>query len=290
MWKPLVGFCYEKPRTFHIGLALGLTACLGIVDYFTVPDFSFSVFYLIPVALAARLAGLCAGLLLAAATAGAWLAAALLTKEYSHPLIPYWNAGVRLVFFAITAYALAALKEASRALQREREDARTDPLTGAANRRRFLEAAEAEIRRARRYGHPLSVAFLDIDGFKEVNDRRGHAEGDRLLKEIAQFLRRTARDADLVARLGGDEFAVLLPETDAESAREWGRRVREEIPAAAASAGGATCSVGVASFEPPPPSVEELLLRADELMYEEKRNGKNPPRPDIRAPEGTQRP
>jgi diguanylate cyclase (GGDEF)-like protein len=278
MWRPLVGFCYGKPRAFQMGLALALTACLGAVDYFTVPDFSFSVFYLVPVALAARLAGLCAGLLLAAATAGAWLAATLLTNEFSHPLIPYWNAGVRLVFFAITAYTLAALKEASQALQREREEARTDPLTGAANRRRFLEAAEVEIRRARRYGHPLSVAFLDIDGFKEVNDRRGHVEGDRLLKNVAEFLRRTARGADLVARLGGDEFAVLLPETDADSAREWGRRVREEIPAAAGPSAPVTCSVGVASFEPPPVSAEELLRRADELMYEEKRNGRSTPR------------
>lgn len=105
------------------------------------------------------------------------------------------------------------------ALIKEQELARIDPLTHVSNRRAFYELAEIEIVRARRNGCPLSVAYMDVDNFKFVNDDLGHATGDLVLVTIASTLRSELRASDIVARLGGDEFAILLPETDAESAQ-----------------------------------------------------------------------
>jgi len=110
---------------------------------------------------------------------------------------------------------LARSQGASRRLEREAD---ADPLTGLANHRAFHDRLRTEVERAQRYGRPLSLACLDVDGFKDVNDQFGHQAGDKVLREVAARLTTVARSADLVARIGGDEFAILLPETTAEAA------------------------------------------------------------------------
>ncbi|HLM56720.1 MAG TPA: GGDEF domain-containing protein, partial [Pyrinomonadaceae bacterium] len=145
-----------------------------------------------------------------------------------------------------------------------------------ANKRHFVELAEAELGRARRHGHPFSVAYMDVDDFKLVNDHLGHSAGDRLLKSVAETIRRDVRSIDVVARLGGDEFAVLMPETDGRAARAAVERLRDRLAFAARQQGWpVTFSIGVATWDEPPPSVDEVLRRADELMYAAKRGGKN---------------
>ena len=123
---------------------------------------------------------------------------------------------------------------------------------------------------SRRYGGPLSLAYLDLDDFKRVNDERGHAAGDDVLRAVADALRSQLRPTDLVARLGGDEFVVLLPHTDREGAFEAMARVRTVL----ASTQVIGFSVGVIQVDHAIGSIDDLLGRADELMYEAKQTKK----------------
>jgi diguanylate cyclase (GGDEF)-like protein len=159
-------------------------------------------------------------------------------------------------------------------LARLQEQATSDELTGLANLRALRELGAKEIARSRRFGHPLTLAYLDIDHFKEVNDRAGHAAGDRVLVGLASVALSATRAIDTVARIGGDEFVVLMPETGPDAALLLADRLREVFARATTSGDvGVTCSIGVASFEDAPGSVDELLEAADGLMYEAKASG-----------------
>src|SRR5919202_590966 len=220
-------FLGRRSRPFIFVVGLLLVFLLGVADYLNGPDVSFLIFYAVPVFVAAWYAGRRAGLLMCAASGLAWLVGAYATTgHFSSPVIAYWNAAVRLGFIVILAHLVASFKIS---LEHERELARTDYLTGAFNGRSFGELAEAEIERARRHAHPFTVAYIDVDDFKLVNDRQGHSAGDRLLKAIADTVRENVRTIDVVARLGGDEFAVLMPETGEMAARAVISRVRREL-------------------------------------------------------------
>ena len=270
----LTSFLERRSRHFVVSAALLLVSLLGVLDYLNGPDFSLLIFYVVPVFVAAWYAGRGAGLLTCAASGLAWLFVAYATSHhFSHPLIAYWNAAVRLGFIVILAHLVASFR---RSLAQERLLARTDYLTAAFNGRSFAEAAEAEVNRARRHGHTFSVAFMDVDDFKLVNDRLGHSAGDRLLRLVADTVRANVRAVDVVARLGGDEFAVLMPETDERAAQVVIRRVRRQLREAARKEGWpVTFSAGVITWVEPPNGVDEMLRAADELMYAAKRHGKN---------------
>jgi len=175
-----------------------------------------------------------------------------------------------------------------------REMAMQDELTGLYNRRHFEELAEAEMARARRTGAPLSLAMLDIDHFKAVNDAFGHPVGDSALKEVARAMRETLRTSDVPARLGGEEFVVLLTGTTLEGAVAVTERLRErvgrsEVKADKARVARFTVSAGVAELAPGE-RIDSLLKRADEALYRAKEEGRNrtvsslPPRPSSRPP------
>jgi diguanylate cyclase (GGDEF)-like protein len=162
-------------------------------------------------------------------------------------------------------------------LQRE---ARTDPLTGLANRRYWAEWLVREFERARRYGQPLSCSMVDIDHFKGVNDAYGHDAGDAVLTEIAQIMKRHVRPSDLLCRYGGEEFTILLPQTSLNGAAEHAERLRRALEQARIRKldieVNVTASFGVASY--PGPGVEasdELLRAADSAMYRAKARGRN---------------
>jgi diguanylate cyclase (GGDEF)-like protein len=160
-------------------------------------------------------------------------------------------------------------------LEGEQQLARTDALTQVANRRAFIEAAELELERARRSSRPLTLAYVDCDDFKHINDTLGHAEGDALLVVVAQTLRGSTRAVDAVARLGGDEFGLLLPETDGPTAQALLTRLRDTLLQAMADhAWPVGFSCGAATFAVPAASVDQMMARADELMYEAKRSAK----------------
>ena len=159
-------------------------------------------------------------------------------------------------------------------------EARSDPLTGCANRRHFLELAAHELARARRYAEEVSVLMLDLDHFKQINDGYGHPVGDLVLQRLVQVCQATLRAEDTVGRLGGEEFAILLPESGRKKAWEVAERLGRAIAATrisqtGKSAFGFTASIGVASLEPEDVDIGAVLARADKALYQAKNAGRN---------------
>ena len=198
--------------------ALITIVIVGIADYVTGPQITFSVFYLVPVSVAAWLGGTAGALAGSVLAAVVWFGALLAASaSVSNTFVYVWNFCAQLFFLLLVALLLGQLR---RMLDRERELSRRDQLTGLPNARALHEIAGAEIARAGRYRLPLSLAFIDVDDFKRINDSRGHGAGDRLLRLMAQVIRGSLRSSDHVARCGGDEFVVLLPVADQDAAHD----------------------------------------------------------------------
>ena len=157
--------------------------------------------------------------------------------------------------------------------------ATTDFLTGLWNRRYFMQAAKKEIKRARRYGLIFSLLLIDIDHFKTINDNYGHSAGDRVLIELAKFLKSRLREVDIVARLGGEEFGVLLLETEANGAYELAEDIRQGITATPVQVDGEeinfTISIGIAVFHHELSNIDGMLKNADQALYRSKDQGRN---------------
>ena len=261
---------------YQVKTALGLllVIIIGTTDFLVGLDIFDSIFYLIPVILTTWLTDRLSGFLISFASATAWLIVDVTTRaSYAHPLIYYCNAALLLGLFLISAHLLSSLKQ--RALQAENL-ANTDYLTGAVNRRLFWDVAKTEINRFHRYKHPLTIAYIDIDNFKAFNDTFGHTTGDTLLYSVAENIRNNVRATDVIARLGGDEFALLLPETGYEQAQVFLQRVQKHLLyTMQQKEWPATFSIGAVTFIKPPDSVDEMIEKADCLMYFVKNNGKN---------------
>lgn len=159
-----------------------------------------------------------------------------------------------------------------------REASTHDPLTGLGNRRLLLERLKEESDRARRYGRPLSIAMLDIDHFKQVNDEHGHELGDDVLIEVSRVMDAQIRDQDLCGRWGGEEFLILLPETPLDAAYQVLDRVRIAIAALNMRVGedsvAVTASIGVAAFQPDE-TYSDTINQADTALLTAKRSGRN---------------
>ena len=268
-----VQWLLSQSKTLLTAFGFVIALFVAGLDYLTGYEVSFGVFYLIPIFLVSWGVGRRAAIFLSILSAILWFIADVGSGHpYSNPAYPYWNAAVRLGFFLAVAYLAWHLQEAQ---EGETILARIDPLTGIPNRRAFLEIAERESRRTRRYKYSVTVAYIDLDNFKAVNDRHGHSVGDELLKVVAQTLRESVRETDLAARLGGDEFAILLPETTLDGAKKFlenlrsrlGRTMRENKWPVTFSIG----SITFARFV----TVEEMVRRADSLMYAVKQKSKD---------------
>ena len=163
--------------------------------------------------------------------------------------------------------------------------AQTDPLTGLANRRYLIDQLEREFARARRYDRPLSLVYLDLDGFKELNDRFGHLFGDEVLRGSARSLKAVLRSTDLLARIGGDEFAVLLPETNLSGAENVAQKLRKALLAYGSQLGPAiqplTFCAGVSQMREEDASIDDVLARADSAQYLAKESGKADTRSEL---------
>ncbi len=156
------------------------------------------------------------------------------------------------------------------------KQATQDPLTGLMNHRHFHAQLERQLALARRYGEQGTILFMDLDGFKAVNDRLGHRAGDELLKRVAESMRRSLRGTDIMARVGGDEFAVFLPRTDARQASIAAESICRTI--SALTINGAlqvSASIGLVAFPDHGDSVDSLLVSADRAMYRAKAEGRN---------------
>ena len=255
-------------------ISVGLMACVAVGDDLTGTEVSFTLLYLGPIAFATWFAGAGYGVFLSFASAFAAIVCDASTRVEPLPAaIQAWNLSVQFGVFVSLAFLLGALKAR---LEGEQQLARTDPLTALSNRRAFLESAAIEVERARRTAQPLTVAYVDCDDFKRVNDLLGHAEGDQLLAMVAATLRGETRAADVVARLGGDEFGLLLVDTDGPTAEALLQRLRLALLQVMREHGWkVTFSIGAVTFLVAPFSAEDMISRADQLMYATKRRGKN---------------
>ena len=204
------------PPIVRLGIVLLLLVFVAILDFTTGVEVSFSIFYLLPVVCAGAVISKEAGFLVAIASSILWGYLEIAHgPPYTASWIPFWNALVRLGFFLLVNELVSALRQA---YLRERALSRTDGLTGIANTRVFEEHVERTIALSRRNGLPFTIAYVDLDKFKQVNDQYGHSEGDRLLQAVAQHIGSCLRKTDTLSRLGGDEFGILLPDTGDEQA------------------------------------------------------------------------
>jgi len=250
-----------------------LVALIALFDYWTGPHLSLSIFYLIPVAACAWWGGFPHGILLSLGGAVAWHTVDALENPAIPSIFMLWNGVVRFGSLVLTSSLVTRVHIG---VIRERLLARTDALTGAANGRTFFEVAASEAERGLRNGRPLTLAYLDLDHFKQLNDRLGHATGDAALVHLVAMIRPNLRGTDLLARLGGDEFALLLPETDAEGAVALLTRLQQLVEQAMACKDWpVTLSIGAITFIRPFLDVDQMIQRVDGLMYRAKQKGKN---------------
>jgi diguanylate cyclase (GGDEF)-like protein len=262
------------PGRILIATCLSMVSVIGTLDYLTGSEISFSIFYLVPIGIAAWHGTRKLALWMAVVSAIVWLVTDLSAEHtYRSAIIPCWNATVRLGFFVVVSHLLSSQRNQ---LRRETESARIDQLTGIKNTKGFLSETQMLWDLATRHGHTSSLAYIDVDNFKDVNDNYGHGEGDAVLTAVAAALADSVRTTDIVGRLGGDEFALFLPETSSEGAAYVLQRVQERVIQLAGERGWPIAlSVGVMVVRPPYPPLAQALRAADELMYRAKRAGKN---------------
>ncbi len=260
-------------RIAAVLLSAGVIAAAAKLDWMTHGQV-FAIVYAVPVALVAWIFGAGAGAGFAVGCAALWLGLNRLAGiEYEFAALPYVNGVLRLAVHLLVVWCVA---RARGTLEWLVELIGRDPLTGVHNRHGFIETAEVEFERARRAGYPLTLAFVDLDGFKLINDRYGHPVGDQVLRDVGMLLRTHTRAGDLVARLGGDEVALLLPATVPDSAAASLDAIRRRVGDFTAAAGWpVTMSVGAVTLLRVGGTVEDALSRADRLLYGVKRSGKN---------------
>jgi len=266
---------FEKlSKLFYVTVGFVLIAIIGTLDFLTGYELSFSVFYVIPIFLVTWFAGRKLGIMTSIVSAFVWFVADIVAAHpYSHALIPVWNSLIRLTFFLVITYLFSSLKNST---EREKELSRKDYLTGAANSRFFYKLAQMEIDRFQRYAHPFSLAFIDLDNFKFVNDQFGHAAGDQVLRTVVSSVKKHSRKTDTIARLGGDEFALLLSETNQESARIVLPKIQDMLlEEMRQNNWPITFSIGVLTCNATPLTADELVKITDDLMYSVKKSSKN---------------
>jgi len=250
---------------------------IGYCDYWTGAHISMMMFYSIPILSSAWYCGRSEGIAVAFLAAASWVTVNVVYKEaWESDAIFSWNALTRLAIFCMIAYTVSLQAQLRRALERERLRADTDRLTGLLNKSAFRERVEVEMNRAKRYNHPLSLAFLDLDNFKEVNDKEGHARGDTLLQHVSETLINTIRKTDIAGRIGGDEFTICFPEADEENVRQAVIKLVNALDIMTSQSGWqVTASIGVVTCTKICETYDALLGKADKLMYVAKEKGKN---------------
>jgi diguanylate cyclase (GGDEF)-like protein len=274
MQHRLSAFLLARSRLQIATISLLLIVLVGVIDYASGYELSFSIFYLIPVAVGSWYAGRRIGILASVLSASVWFMADYASgHRYSTFEIPIWNAIVRLGFFFIVAILLARLRalvemQTSLALQ--------DGLTGILNGRAFNERYELLVKLAARQRRPIALGYLDVDGFKGINDTLGHSAGDQVLRAVAKTITGRLRASDFAGRLGGDEFAILLQDVGLEGAKTLFADIHGALlDIARRNRWPIGFSIGVVVFHSPPASADKAIGSADALMYKIKKAGKN---------------
>lgn len=264
----------SKMHKFTFPLSIIVILFLGIVDHLTGYETEISIFYLVPILWVACSSKRSYAILACLLSATVWLTADL-TAGYHYPnfMVLAWNMVMRLAIFLFIALLTCGFKKE---LERIKTLSRIDTLTGFSNSRYFTEQARIEIKRAIRFNRPISIAYMDIDNFKKVNDNFGHDRGDNLLSLVGKIIKDRVREYDIVGRLGGDEFAVLFPETNSDQAQAAINRIQQGFNAIITKdMDFISLSIGLITYNKSLPSIQEMIKTADNLMYTAKKSGKN---------------
>jgi diguanylate cyclase (GGDEF)-like protein len=183
-----------------------------------------------------------------------------------------------LFFTFCVAYLLGSMAQ-ERVVQRHKNDAHADPLTGVANRRAFFAGGEALVRRTKVERQPVALLLFDLDGFKGINDTHGHTVGDRVLREFCRLALQVLRPSDLFGRVGGEEFACVLAGAGVAEAERIAERIRKAFASSSLELGGSrihgTVSIGIASLSDGSQTLSGLILAADQALYRAKAGGRN---------------
>lgn len=276
----------RSSKPLVLATCLALVAVVGVIDAVTGSEVRAFPLYFVPIALAGQRLTRASTLAVVLLCTLAWFMANVMFGD--HPttrLVSTVNVAAQTIAFTTVGLLIVELKAR---LERERDLSRRDPLTGLRNARGFDEQAEVLLALARRAGRPFTLAYIDLDNFKKVNDEQGHHVGDEALRAAARVLEQGTRETDVLARLGGDEFAVFFPDTDQRTASALLERIRAALAAEMARGGWPiTATIGAAAFERAPATLDEAVRAGDERMYAAKRAGKNCVVSDTVAPRDT---
>jgi diguanylate cyclase (GGDEF)-like protein len=266
--SPVESF-YTEHRLSLFLISIVIIAIIAWLDYVSSYELNISMLYLIPIALNSWFGERWQGLGIVGIAVLSTIIDDLISLHiYESLLVPIWNLAFRCFTFLLVSWLMIQLHKG---LQNEQRLARTDPLTGAANSRAFYESLESEIERSRRYQHPISLVYLDVDNFKQVNDSFGHQAGDDLLCLIVEIIKAHIRPIDYLARLGGDEFAILLVETENSGALITVKRLKDAIiNALPEKLGFVSVSYGIITCQTTDTCADDMIQRADDLMYQAK--------------------
>lgn len=276
----------KSNRTIQIGsyilnqdrqrwLTLGTLALLAVAafDYFSHFKLHLALLYALPILMLTWAAGRLFGALLSLIVCTMWSVIDVTAGRYlENPKLLYWEWGTSLLGFLLLVLCLSTLR---RMLEEAHFQSRKDTLTSLVNKGGFYQIVSAEMEVCRRYHRTLSIAYIDCDNFKMVNDKYGHHVGDDLLRVISKTMQRKLRSSDLPGRLGGDEFAIMLPETSAEACRMVVEMLQQRLlQEMTEHKWPVTFSVGIATFTRMPSSIEDMIRQADKLMYAVKNTSK----------------
>ena len=250
-----------------------LTLLVYWVNAITPPFARLGVLYVLPVLLVTWTDGLVWGIVFGIASIAMREMVALDQMPADTPLT--WRMGNGAAYVAVVALAMAGLQRLRHSQEQLARLAVQDQLTNVLNARAFADRLGQELDRNRRYPRPLSLMYMDLDNFKVINDTHGHQTGDAVLRLVADAMRSSVRQTDVVGRLGGDEFAVLMPETDAQLADAAAKRLVAGLRTVFKGTPNVTASIGVVSCTATEASIDDLLRRADQAMYDAKKLGKD---------------
>jgi len=260
------------PRQAIIIICFTCILVEGGIDHFSGPLVNFDFIYILPIGVLAWFAGLKSGV----AGIGLVLLINLLNRLAWMPAYPInaviWNTISDLLDFSLTAFLLTTLKKQ---IDQLKELAAEDYLTKLPNRRSFYHEVRREANHCQRNGSCFSIAYIDVDNFKIVNDTLGHSAGDELLVNFTKILRQNTRTSDVIARLGGDEFAILFPGVNVQQSQSAVQKILDRLNDAEADDKICQCSIGVITLSSPLDNLDEMITIADQMMYIAKSNGKN---------------
>jgi diguanylate cyclase (GGDEF)-like protein len=268
--------CLKKmPEKLVFAVSILFILLVGYINFVTGHELAFSVFYIIPVAFTAWRNGskmaFAASLLCGVTDLTSFISS---DEEYQSVLIPAWGSTVHVIFLFLISGLIVKVNNQMMLIQ---SMTRTDPLTGCYNRKYFYEILGRELEKGKRNGTSIALAYIDLDNFKTVNDTMGHKEGDFLLVKTVETVNHVIRTVDSLFRLGGDEFVIIINNpVSSELSGMFSRikdNLRSNLPARYSDM--VSLSIGVVTCFACSVSAGELIEKADKLMYDVKKSGKN---------------